>query len=155
MTPTPITFDAVLEPLHWGRSTYTVIRVPDALVEAAGRWPTRRVDGHIEDHQVNLGLNRTDVFPDAFLYAGSSLQRRLGAGPGDVVRCRLQPVDPDLVPIPADLAAALEQAGRLEDFERLTPGQRRRLLVPIDNAVRAGTRADRIAALVRGLTTAQ
>lgn len=155
MTPSPTEpvhrFEAVLEPLTWGRATYTILRVPAALVDAAATWPTRRVAGTIEDAPVNLALNRADgaLLAAPFVYAGASLQRRIGLRPGDVAAVALRPVDPDLVPLPRDLRAALLDADLLTAFEARRPAERRRLLVPIEDAAREDTRARRITALVR------
>lgn len=143
--------DAPLEPLVWGRSTYTIIRVAPSLVAAAESRRTRRVAGWIEDEEVNVGLNRADVILESFLYCGPALQRRLGVRAGDVVRLRLRPVDPDLVPVPDDVATALADAGVLDAFERRRPAERRQLLVPVADAARPATRASRIEALVRAL----
>jgi len=46
---------------------------------------------------------------------------------------------------------ALADAGLLSAFERKTPAQRRRLLQPIEAAVKAETRRRRTAALLRSL----
>lgn len=146
-------FDAVLEPLEWGRNVYTVIRVPAALEAAAAGWPTRRVTGTVEGVEVNLALNRADadLLLEPFLYAGTSLQRRTGLRPGDVATCVLRPADPDLVPVPDDVRAALVAVDRLATFEARRPAERRRLLVPIEDAAREETRARRVAALVASL----
>lgn len=146
-----VEFDAVVEPMAWGRSLYTVIRVDRALDTAARLAGTRRVEGTIDDAPVNVGLNRADVLADTFIYAGKGTQRRLGVEPGDLVSCRLRPADPDDVPLPDDVHRALADAGRLESFRHRRPAERRRLLVPIEDAVRPGTRHQRIAALVRSL----
>jgi hypothetical protein len=150
-----VEFDAVLEPLVWGRNTYTIIRVPRELEDAAAAWPTRRVEGEIEGVEVNLGLNRAEpsVLEAPFLYAGASLQRRLGLEPGEVARCRLRPADPDEVPLPDDVREALEDADALDAFELMSPGRRRRALAEIELAAKAETRARRVAALVRDLRT--
>ncbi|MGX5654011.1 YdeI/OmpD-associated family protein [Geodermatophilus nigrescens] len=146
-------FDGVLEPLPWGRNVYVVIRVPAALEEAARAERTRRVEGRVDDVDVNLGLNRAEpaVLADAFVYVGPGLRRRLGLAPGDAAACRLRPADPDAVLVPDDVRAALADGGRLPAFERLTPGRRRQLLTPVENAAREATRAQRIAALLREL----
>lgn len=146
-----VEFDTLVEPLPWGRTTYTILRLDETLVDAAAAVGTRRVEGDIEGVAVNVGVNRADVLPDAFMYAGRALQRRLGVTPGDVVRCRLRPADPAHVPLPDDVRAALETAGRLEAFEGRSPPARRRLLQPVEEAAQAATRARRVAALVRAL----
>jgi hypothetical protein len=146
-----VEFDAVVEVLLWGRSTYTVIRLDAALEAAAKAAGTRRVEGTIDEVPVNVGVNRADVLPDAFMYAGKGLQRRLGARPGDVVACRLRPADPDDVPLADDVHRALADAGRLDAFQRKPPADRRRLLQPVEEAARPETRRQRIAALLRSL----
>lgn len=100
---------------------------------------------------VNLGVNRADVLPDAFAYAGRPLLARLGVRPGDLVECRLRPADPDVVPVPEDVASALADAGLADAFEAVPAPRRRRLLQPVEDAVRPATRAARIEALLRDL----
>ena len=147
------TFDAVLAPLEWGRNVYTVVVVPEGLVGEAREEGTRRLEGWVDDVRVNVGIARTDVMPDAFFYAGKPLRRSLGLRPGDGVRCRLRPVDPDLVPVPDDVAAALAAAPTAEAaFAARSAPQRRQLLVPVENAATAATRARRIHALVLDLS---
>jgi hypothetical protein len=146
-----VEFDALVEVLPWGRNVYTIIRLEKALEEAARAAGTRRVEGTIDDMPVNVGVNRADVLPDAFMYAGKGLQRRLGARPGDVVSCRLRPADPDEVPLADDVHRALADADRLDAFQRKQPPDRRRLLQPIEDAARPETRQQRIAALLRSL----
>lgn len=147
--PTPwIEFDAPLEPMPWGEVTYTVIRVPRDLEEAGRTAGSRRVEGTLDDVEVNLAINRADVLDDPFLWAGKALQRELGLRPGDAVRARLRAADPDAVPLPDDVAVALERAGALAAFEALRPAERRRRLAAVASAARPETRARRIAELV-------
>lgn len=146
-----IEFDAPIELMPWARNVYTIIRFNELLEDAAKAAKTRRVEGTIEELPVNVGLNRADILPHAFMYAGEGLQRRLGARPGDVVHCRLRPADPDDVPLADDLQRALTEAGRLAAFERQTPAERRRLLQPIEVAATPETRQRRTAALLRSL----
>lgn len=149
--PEWVEFDAVVEAVVWGRSVYTIIRLDKALETAAKAAGTRRVEGIIDGLPVNVGVNRADVLEDAFMYAGKGLQRRLSARPGDLVSCRLRPADPDDVPLADDIQRALVDAQRLDAFQRKTPADRRRLLQPIEEAARPGTRQHRIAALLRAL----
>jgi hypothetical protein len=146
-----IEFDALIELMPWGRNVYTISRLDELLEDAAKAAKTRRVEGTIEELPVNVGLNRADILPHAFMYAGKGLQRRLGARPGDVVHCRLRAADPDDVPLAEDIQLALTEAGRLAAFERQTPAERRRLLQPIEVAGTPETRQRRTAALLRSL----
>jgi hypothetical protein len=149
--PPWVAFDAIIEALPWGRSVYTIIRVPPALETVAGMTGTRRVEGTIDDVRVNLGINRADIVDQAFMYAGKALQRRLGAGTGDLVSCRLRPADPDDVPLDDDVRRALADAGRLHAFLALEPARQRRLLHPISAAVRPQTRRQRLESLIESL----
>lgn len=146
-----VEFDALVEVLPWGRNDYTIIRLDRALEDAAKAAGTRRIEGTINEVPVNVGVNRADVLPDAFIYAGKALQRRLDVRPGDVVFCRLRPADPDDVPLADYVQRALAEADRLAAFLRKRPSERRRLLQPIEDAARLETRRQRIVALVGSL----
>ena len=146
-----VQFDALIEPVPWGRNLYTILRLDETLEVAAKGAGTRRVEGTIEDVAVNVGLNRADVLPDAFMYVGKGLQRHLDSRPGDVVRCCLRPADPSKVPIADDILHALSDAGLLAEFQRKTSAQRRRLLQPIEGAATSETRQRRTAALLSSL----
>ncbi len=147
-----ITFDAVIEPLDWGGTTYTIVRLPPEAVAALG--PTRRVEGEFAEHPVNLAITRgpADLIDGPFLWSGKSLMDRTGLRPGTVFEARLRPAPDDGVEVPRDVANALRSGGALEAWEVLKPGNRRGLLHRIETAKRAETRAARIAALVRDLT---
>ena len=146
-----IEFDGPLELLPWGRNTYTVVYLDDLLHDAVIAAATRRVEGHLDTVQVNLGVNKADVVARPFVYVGTALQRGLGARAGDVVACRLRPADPDHVPVPADVQVALDASGLDGAFARCRPAERRRLLQPIEDGAQESTRRRRIDALVRAL----
>jgi hypothetical protein len=141
-------FVAPIEPVAWGRSTYTVIRIPEELADAAREGGTRRLEGTVEGVAVNLAVTRAPVVAGPFVWAGRSLLRRLGVEAGALVECRLQPAHDDDVLLPDDVAAALAEAGVLERWEGLPPADRRRRLYPIESAGRPETRVRRIGALV-------
>jgi hypothetical protein len=151
MADETVRFEAVVEPLAWGRNTYTVLKVPDRLVRSATHARTRRVGGTIDGLEVNVGLNRADVVEETFIYVGKPMLRRLGVAPGDVVDCVLAPADPDHVLVPDDVVEALDRAGRTDAFERLRASRRRQLLVPVEAAARADTRARRVQDLIRAV----
>jgi hypothetical protein len=145
-----VTFEGRVEPVTWGRSRYTILRLPDAVVTALGK--TRRVEGEIADHPVNLALSRAPVVDGFFLWAGSSLLERVGIALGEPVEIRLRPAPDDRVDLDPDVDAALRSAGILETWEALTPGKRRGLLYQIATAKTAPTRVKRIAKLVADLS---
>jgi hypothetical protein len=144
-------FAGLVEAVTWGRSVYTVIRLPGGLVEDAQSAGTRRVEGTVDGVVVNLAVTRAPVVDQPFVWAGRSLLRRVGAEAGAVVECRLRPVDDDVVPTPADVAALLGESGMLHRWESLPPTERRSRLYPIESAARPATRARRIDALIDGL----
>jgi hypothetical protein len=146
-----VEFDAPLELMAWGRNVYVVLFLDERLERASADAGTRRVEGRVDEVEINLGINRADVADRPFVYVGPALRRRLGARAGDVVACRLRPADPDHVPVPVDVRAALESAGRQRAFDSLRPAERRRLLQPVDDAALSATRQRRIAALVSSL----
>jgi hypothetical protein len=145
-----LSFEGAVEPMIWGKSTYTVLRLPPDV--AAALSGAKRVEGEINDHPVNLAPTRAPVIDGLFLWAGQSLLDRIGIAPGERVEVRLCPAPDDRVDLPDDIAFDLRTAGALPAWEALTPGKRRGLLHKIDTAKTAATRSKRIAALVAELT---
>lgn len=141
-----VTFEGRVEPLAWGRSTYTVLRLPEDAVLSLGK--CRRVEGEIAEHPVNLALSRAPGIEGLFLWAGQSLLDRIGITPGEPVEVRLRPAADDRVDLDPDLEAALRLGGVLDRWEALTPGKRRGLLYQIATAKTDQTRRTRIARLV-------
>lgn len=139
-------FEGRIEPVTWGRATYTLLRLPPDVATALEERGARRVEGEINEHPVNLALSRAPVVDGVFLWAGQSLLGRLGVEPGDPLEVRLRPASPDAVDTPDDLDAALRAAGLAEDWNRLTPGRRRGIIYRVESARTAATRQRRIAA---------
>ncbi len=144
-----VTFEGRVEPLAWGRSTYTILRLPEDVVVSLAK--CRRVEGEIADHPVNLALSRAPVVEGMFLWAGQSLLDRIGIAPGEPVEVRLRPAPDDRVDLDPDIEAALRSGGVLDRWEALTPGKRRGLLYQIATAKTEKTRLTRIAKLVGSL----
>jgi hypothetical protein len=141
-----VTFDGRITPLGWGKSTYTILRLPADVVLALGA--TKRVEGEINDHPVNLALTRAPVCPDVFLWAGQSLLDRIGIVPGEVVEVRLRPAPDTLVDVPGDVTLALRHGDAMAEWEALTPGKQRGLLYQISTAKTAATRDKRILSMI-------
>jgi len=144
-----ITFEAAIEPMVWGDSTYTVLRLPPEI--AAALAPAKRVEGEFGDHPVNLAITRAPVIDDPFLWTGKTLLNRTGLRPGEVFEARLRPTDPAAVDVPADVTRAIRSGGATDAWDALTPGKQRSLLYPVETAKRAETRAKRITKLVTSL----
>lgn len=145
-----ITFDGQIEPMTWGKTTYTILILPDA-VRAALPQDTKRIEGEFAEHTVNLALTKAPVVDGTFVYTGKTFLRDSGLGVGEVFEARIRPVDPNLVEVPADLAAALAAAGRSADWAALSPGQKRGRLHGVNTAKRAETRQKRIGILISEL----
>lgn len=146
-----VTFTARVEPLVWGKSTYTILRLPPDV--AAALHPAKRVEGEVNDHPVNLALTRAPLVEGVFLWAGQSLLDRVGITPGEPVEVRLRPALDDRVDTSDDIAAALRASGASAAWDALTPGKRRGLIYQISTAKTDSTRSKRIAALIRTLMT--
>jgi hypothetical protein len=144
-----VTFEGRVEPLTWGRSTYTILRLPDQVTRALGK--TRRVEGEIAEHPVNLALSRAPVVDGVFLWTGQSLLDRIGLHPGEPVEVRLRPAPDDRVDLDPDVEAALRSGAVLDRWTALTPGKRRGLLYQIATAKTDPTRQKRIARLIEDL----
>ncbi|MEM9474455.1 MAG: YdeI/OmpD-associated family protein [Pseudomonadota bacterium] len=144
-------FEACVEPMDWGKSTYTVLRLPPEVEEALVAEGAKRVEGEVNDHPVNLALTRAPVIDGAFLWAGKTLLDAAGIAPGEWIEVRLRKADPDAVEVPGDVTAALYAAGAVAAFEALSPGKKRGVLHRIETAKRAETRMKRIAEMIAGL----
>lgn len=145
-----VSFEGAVEPLEWGRATYTILRLPPDV--AAALDGAKRVEGEINEHPVNLAPTRAPVVEGLFLWAGQSLLDRAGILPGERVEVRLRPAPDDRVDVPDDVAAAIRGGGAQAAWDALTPGRQRGLLYQVGTAKAAATRARRIAALVAGLS---
>lgn len=145
-------FEGRVEPLVWGKATYTILRLPEDVADRLRAHGAARVEGEIAEHPVNLALSKAPVVEGTFLWAGQSLLDRIGIAPGERVEVRLRPALSDAVETPGDLEAALHQAGRSVAWESLTPGRRRGLLYRLDTAKRAETRAKRVVEIVESLS---
>ena len=143
-----IAFTGRLETLDWGRSSYTILRLPQEVAQRLAAEGARRVEGEINEHPVNLAPTRAPVLVDTFLWTGKSLLDRIGLAPGDAVEVRLRKAPDDEVDMPDDLAAALRAAGATHLWEALTPGKRRGMLYQIATAKSQATRDRRIAKLI-------
>jgi hypothetical protein len=147
-----LVFEGVIEPVLWGETTYTILRLPDEVAAALEGAGAKRVEGEFAEHPVNLALNRASPVGDfAFLWTGKSLLKAIGLEAGEPFEVRLRPAPDDAVDTPDDIAHALRQADLSAAWEALTPGKRRGLLYKIATAKTQATRDKRIAALVADL----
>lgn len=143
-----VVFEACIEPIVWGKSTYTILPLPADVADTLIARGAKRVEGEINDFPVNLAITRAPVVPGPFLWAGKALLDSIAITPGERLDIRLRPASPDEVEVPGDVSAALRAADLWSDWSARTPGKRRGMLHQITSAKRADTRARRIAALI-------
>ncbi|WP_420861456.1 YdeI/OmpD-associated family protein [Algirhabdus cladophorae] len=146
-----IEFEGHIVAMEWGKNTYTVLPIPPDVVAALGK--TKRVEGEINDHLVNLALTKAPVIEGVFVYTGKAFLARLDIDPSQPIGCRLRPAPDDLVETPTDVMVAVNAAGLSAQWAALTSGKQRGLLHQIESAKRAQTRQKRIAALISELGT--
>ena len=142
-----IRFEATIEPLTWGKNTYTILRIPEDAARALLAQGAKRVEGEINDHPVNFGLSTSPEVDGLFLWTGKTTMTAIGVAPFDPLEVRLRKADPDEVETPTDVMNALHDVGKTAAWEALTAGKRRGMLYQINTAKRAETRARRIAKL--------
>ncbi|MEM6384989.1 MAG: YdeI/OmpD-associated family protein [Pseudomonadota bacterium] len=151
MTDGYVSFQTTVTPVEWGRSTYTVIVLPDSIAEHFAATGTKRVEGEINDHPINVGLAKADAMPGTFIWAGKAFLEAAGIEPGTKIELRLRAADPNQVDVPNDVVSALTASGKLADWNALTPGKQRGFLHQVNTAKRAETRHKRIQKLVEML----
>lgn len=137
-----VVFAGRIAAVEWGRATYTLMPLPaEASAALAG---TRRVEGEMNEHPVNLAIARAPVVEGPFLWTGRGLLDRIGAE----VEVRLRPAPDDVVDLPEEVADLLAAAPlRAAAWEGLTPGRQRGLLYRLATARTPPTRARRLAEL--------
>jgi antitoxin component of MazEF toxin-antitoxin module len=143
-----VEFTGRVETLEWGKSTYTIVRLPDDVAERLAAEGAKRVEGEINEFPVNLAPTRAPVLAETFLWTGRSVLDRIGLAPGDEVEVRLRKAPDDEVETPDDVAAALRAADATHLWEALTPGKRRGLIYQIGTARTQATRDKRIVKLI-------
>ncbi|MEO1638451.1 MAG: YdeI/OmpD-associated family protein [Pseudomonadota bacterium] len=144
-------FEGRVESMEWGKSVYTVLRLPPDIADALAAQGAKRVEGEIDDHPVNLAPTKAPVIDGVFLWAGKTLLDEIGIEPGETLDVRLRKADDSIVEVDDDVLLALRQAEATDRWNALTPGKRRGLLHGVTTAKRAETRAKRIAKMIAEL----
>ncbi len=127
------------------------IVVPDDFVAALGPSRHPRVRVSLNGHTFRSSIA---VMRGAFMLPMTAATRdQTGVAAGDEVELDIElDLDPRVVDVPADLAAALaadETAKRA--FEALSYSNQRRLVIPIESAKAEDTRSRRVEKTVAGL----
>jgi hypothetical protein len=139
-----VTFTVTLESA--GR-TATGMEVPEAVVEQLGAGKRPPVKVTIGDYT----YRSTVAVMGGRYMLGVSAEHRAGAGvaAGDTFDVTLElDTEPRTIDVPPDLAAALEDAGLTDAFERLAFTHRKEHVRAVEDAKKPETRARRIAKTV-------
>jgi len=136
-----VKFKATLE---LGGKTATGIRVPAEVVEALNSGQRPRVYVTINDHTY-----RSSIAPysgDYSIPVSAAVREAAGIEAGDEVEVAVRlDTDPREVEVPEDLAAALAaDPAAAQFFEGLSYSNKRRVVLPIEDAKTAETRQRRI-----------
>lgn len=130
--------------LELGGKTATGIRVPAEVVEALNSGQRPRVYVTINDHTY-----RSSIAPysgDYSIPVSAAVREAAGIEAGDEVEVAVRlDTDPREVEVPEDLAAALAaDPAAAQFFEGLSYSNKRRVVLPIEDAKTAETRQRRI-----------
>ncbi|MEM6373311.1 MAG: YdeI/OmpD-associated family protein [Pseudomonadota bacterium] len=145
-----LTFDGMIEPMEWGKNTYTILRIPDAVIADLPSG-TRHIEGEFGEYPVNLALTKAPVLDGVFVYTGKSFLRDSALDVGTPFEARIRPADPNHVEMPGDVSSALRAAGYGAQWAALSAGDRRGRLALVNSAKRPDTRSRRIAKLISEL----
>jgi hypothetical protein len=144
----PVRFTAVLET---NGKTATGIEVPEAVVEQLGGGNRPAVAVTLREHTYRTTVGRMG---GRFLVPVSAQVRKAaGVVPGDTLDVGIELDEaPRTVEVPADLAAALAEAGVRDAWDRLAYTHRKEDVRSVEEAKKPETRQRRIAAAVRKVT---
>lgn len=146
-----LSFIGRIEPMEWGKSTYTVLPIPDDITRALRASGAKRVEIELNDHPFNLALTKAPAITGTFVYTGKTILRAAQISPGEDIDVRLRKADPDIVEVPSDVLLAIRGAELHHAWSELTPGKQRSHLHTVETAKRADTRKKRIARLIATL----
>lgn len=148
-----LSFTGQIEPMEWGKNTYTVLSIPGDIADALTELGAKRVEVELNDHLFNMALTKSPVISGIFIYTGKTILHAAGISPGEEIDVRLRKADPNLVEVPNDVISAIRSSALSDAWASLTPGKQRGLLHTVNTAKRAETRAKRIAQLLTTLRT--
>ena len=130
----------------------TGIPVPPEVLEqlGAGRRPAVAVEVNGYRYSSTVG----SMGGQALIPFSSEHRQRSGIAGGDALQVSLAVDDtPRETPVPADLAAALQEAGATAAFEALAPSRRKAHVVAVEGAKAPETRARRVASIVASFSS--
>jgi hypothetical protein len=135
-------------------ATATGMPVPEAVVQALGSGKRPAVRVTIGDYTFR---SRIGIMDGAYVLPFNADNREAtGKGAGDDVDVTIElDEEPRVIEVPADLAAALDaEAAAKEAFEKLSYSNKRRFVLPIEDAKTPETRQRRIAKTIDQLKQA-
>ena len=146
-----ISFDGQIEIMIWGEKVYTVLKIPEDVLQKIDQFGSNRIDLEIRDFSYNLALTKAPIFDGVFLYFGKEKLTETGLNVGEITEFPLRASDPDFVEIPAELQEALISNNAEKLWHELSPGMRRTKLQPILKAKQETTKERHINLLIHSL----
>jgi len=128
----------------------TGIEVPSEVIEAlgGGKRPAVAISVNGYAYRSTVGV----MGGRSLVPFSSDKRRESGIGGGDAITVDIElDTAPRTVEVPADLAAALDDAGASDAFAALSPSARKAHVTSVEGAKAAETRARRIEAVVAKL----
>ncbi len=146
-----ISFEGRIVPMEWGKSTYTVLPIPQEIYQALKEQGAKRVDVELNDSPFNMALTKAPALDHVFVYTGKTVLRDAGIQPGDLIDVRMRKADPDMVDVPSDVQLALRESDVTDLWNALSAGKKRGLLHAVTSAKREATRQARLAKMIAEL----
>lgn len=148
----PHAFEAPVEKLDFGKFAYTVLYIPESLVEelSLDQNPRQRIVAEIGDFEMDAAIQPSSY--GWYIMLSKRVLKACGLMPDDIVRMRFRVVDPSTVNVPEELRAALdEDATATAAWDALTPGKQRGFAYRVNSAKRPETRLKRVAEVLSAI----
>lgn len=129
-----LSFTGHIEPMEWGKSTYTILLMPNEIADALKDLGAKGVDLELNDHPFNMALAKSPAISGTFVCAGKAVLRAARISPGQEIEVRPRKADPNSVDVPSDVLSAIRDNALCDAWSILTPGKQRGLLHTIDMA---------------------
>jgi hypothetical protein len=140
-------FETRLLTVH-GSFTHTILVVPDEIIDSLPVKGRVRTKGTINKAPFALAIQHKKD-GSRFFMVSAQLRRTAKIGSGDLVRVSFRLVDPDVVDVPEELRAVLDQdAEGLKLWDTFTPGVQRGLAHYVNSVKNVDSRIKRAIEIV-------
>lgn len=141
------TFEARLKTVH-GSFTHTILVVPDKIIKALPVKGRVRTKGTMNKTPFALAIQHKKD-GSRFFMVSAQLRREAKIGSGDPVKVSFRVVDPNIVDVPEELQAVLDQdEDALKIWKKFTPGVQRGLSHYVNSVKNVDSRIKRALEIV-------